>query len=58
MKLASAQGRRRHFSRSNGACSCATTMNSLVRLTKAQHNLMFEAFDTDKNMQLYDRGIR
>jgi maltose alpha-D-glucosyltransferase/alpha-amylase len=30
----------------------------LGRLTKAQRNTVFEAFGPDKNMQLYDRGIR
>jgi maltose alpha-D-glucosyltransferase/alpha-amylase len=30
----------------------------LGRLTKAQRNLVFEKFGPDKNMQLYDRGIR
>jgi maltose alpha-D-glucosyltransferase/alpha-amylase len=30
----------------------------LGRLTKAQRDLVFENFGPDKNMQLYDRGIR
>ena len=30
----------------------------LGRLTKAQRDVVFKAFDPDKNMQLYDRGIR
>jgi maltose alpha-D-glucosyltransferase/alpha-amylase len=30
----------------------------LGRLTKAQRNAVFRAFGPDKNMQLYDRGIR
>jgi maltose alpha-D-glucosyltransferase/alpha-amylase len=30
----------------------------LGRLSKAQRNKVFEAFGPDKNMQLYDRGIR
>jgi maltose alpha-D-glucosyltransferase/alpha-amylase len=30
----------------------------LGRLTKAQRGVVFEAFGPDKNMQLYDRGIR
>jgi len=30
----------------------------LGRLTKAQRETVFEAFGADKNMQLYDRGIR
>jgi maltose alpha-D-glucosyltransferase/alpha-amylase len=30
----------------------------LGRLTKAQRDLAFKAFGPDKNMQLYDRGIR
>jgi maltose alpha-D-glucosyltransferase / alpha-amylase len=30
----------------------------LGRLTKAQRNVVFEKFGPDKNMQLYDRGIR
>jgi maltose alpha-D-glucosyltransferase/alpha-amylase len=30
----------------------------LGRLTKAQRDLVFKAFGPDKNMQLYDRGIR
>ena len=30
----------------------------LGRLTKAQRDTVFEAFGPDKNMQLYDRGIR
>jgi maltose alpha-D-glucosyltransferase / alpha-amylase len=30
----------------------------LGRLTKAQRNKVFEAFGPDKDMQLYDRGIR
>jgi maltose alpha-D-glucosyltransferase / alpha-amylase len=30
----------------------------LGRLTKAQRNAVFKAFGPDKNMQLYDRGIR
>jgi maltose alpha-D-glucosyltransferase / alpha-amylase len=30
----------------------------LGRLTKAQRDLVFEKFGPDKNMQLYDRGIR
>ena len=30
----------------------------LGRLTKAQRQTVFEAFGPDKNMQLYDRGIR
>ena len=30
----------------------------LGRLTKAQRKVVFERFGPDKNMQLYDRGIR
>ena len=30
----------------------------LGRLTEAQRNVVFKAFGPDKNMQLYDRGIR
>jgi maltose alpha-D-glucosyltransferase/alpha-amylase len=30
----------------------------LGRLTKAQRNVVFEKFGSDKNMQLYERGIR
>jgi maltose alpha-D-glucosyltransferase / alpha-amylase len=30
----------------------------LGRLSKAQRNVVFKAFGPDKNMQLYDRGIR
>jgi maltose alpha-D-glucosyltransferase/alpha-amylase len=30
----------------------------LGRLTKAQHDLVFKVVGPDKNMQLYDRGIR
>ena len=43
----------------NGACSCATTTNSISAASpRRSASTVFEAFGPDKDMQLYDRGIR